>query len=147
MLLHPDQPQGRGLLVEQHTPWHAREHGDREGRELLLREALDFGRAHVVVVALMGRGVFARLSPVDDFALLAHTAEGIPSRESLPRANSVDGGTEWLPLSPAQSTAQLRDRHLADLYHPVALLGMVTAGHRRNPVRRGHSGQGSIPNS
>ncbi|MEJ8642101.1 hypothetical protein WKI68_12720 [Streptomyces sp. MS1.HAVA.3] len=32
-----------------------------------------------------------------------------------------------MPLSPAQSAALLRDRHLADLHHPVALLGMVTA--------------------
>ncbi|MCX5308195.1 MULTISPECIES: hypothetical protein [Streptomyces] len=32
-----------------------------------------------------------------------------------------------MPLSPAQSAALLRDRHLAHLHHPVALLDMVTA--------------------
>lgn len=32
-----------------------------------------------------------------------------------------------MPLSPAQSAALRRDRHLVDLHHSVALLGMVTA--------------------
>lgn len=50
-----------------------------------------------------------------------------PSREGLPRGKGSDGRTEWVPLSPAQSAALLRDRHLAHLHHPAALLGMVTA--------------------
>ncbi|MFI1948633.1 hypothetical protein ACH46F_32885 [Streptomyces virginiae] len=127
VLLHPDQLRGRGRLVEQHTPWHVREQGDHDGWELLLGEALEVGRAHFDVVVLMGHGVSVRLSLVDDFVLLAHTAEGIPSRESLPRGKDREGRTEWVPLSPAQSAALLRDRHLADLHHPVALLGMITA--------------------
>ncbi|MFE3933583.1 hypothetical protein ACFXPJ_07225 [Streptomyces goshikiensis] len=43
------------------------------GWERLLGEALEVGRAHFNVVALMG----------DDFVLLAHTADGIPSRPPL----------------------------------------------------------------
>ncbi|MGW6691996.1 hypothetical protein [Streptomyces sp. NPDC054961] len=38
-----------------------------------------------------------------------------------------DSRTEWLELSPVQSAAILRDRHLQSLHHPVPLLGMVTS--------------------
>ncbi|WP_411105288.1 hypothetical protein [Streptomyces sp. cmx-4-9] len=43
------------------------------------------------------------------------------------RRQGLDTRTERVPLSPDQSAALLRDRHRRFLYHPVALLGMVTA--------------------
>ncbi|WP_150211763.1 hypothetical protein [Streptomyces venezuelae] len=126
ILLPQGAAKGQGQLVEQRTPWSEREPGNPSGNDAPLREALETGRSHFDVVVLMGRGYFPREHLVDDFVVLAHT-EGIPTGEDLPRKQGLDTRTERVPLSPEQSAAVLRDRHLRFLYHPVALLGMVTA--------------------
>ncbi|MFJ5548572.1 hypothetical protein [Streptomyces sp. NPDC093225] len=125
ILLPHDAGKGHGELVEQLTPWYERDPSNRLGNDTLLREALETGRTHFDIVVLMGRGHFPRPHLVDDFVVLAHT-EGIPASEELPRGNGLDTRTERMPLSPEQSAALLRDRHLRFLYHPVALLGMIT---------------------
>ncbi|MCX5300305.1 hypothetical protein OG898_28125 [Streptomyces sp. NBC_00193] len=126
VLLHPAR--GHGQLIEQRTPWYVREEGGSPaGKDTPLREALEAGRTQFDIVVLMGGKAYPRVPLVDDFVLLAHTTDGIPFREGLLRGRGSDSRTEWIPLSPVQSAALLRDRHLQFLYHPVPLLGMVTS--------------------
>lgn len=125
VLLDSDRCHGR--LIDQHTPWHVPKEGFFSGRDTPLREALKAARIQFDIVVLMGRGAYPRVPLVDDFVLLAHTTDGIPFREGLLRGSGSDSRTEWVDLSPDQSAAVLRDRHLQSLHHPVPLLGMVTS--------------------
>ncbi|MFJ8013738.1 hypothetical protein [Streptomyces sp. NPDC096339] len=72
--------------------------------------------------------------------LLSHTDDGIPCREGISRSDGGESETKWLPLSPAQSAALLRDRHLQFLYRPdpvfmeggeenMAAVGLPLLGH------------------
>ncbi|WP_415940080.1 hypothetical protein [Streptomyces sp. 039-1] len=122
--------QGTGVLVEQHTPWQARL---RDPRLLTyddspLRDAVRQGRAHFDVVVLAGSPNWPRTAHVDDFIVLAPT-DGVPLVESHSYLPGTETPVAEYPLTPEQSAALLRDRHLQFLHtKPPSFAGLVTAG-------------------
>ncbi|MEU3726755.1 hypothetical protein [Streptomyces sp. NPDC031705] len=57
----------------------------------------------------------------------AHTEDGIPDQESVCRRTTSGSRAERVPLTPEQSAAMLRDRHLSYLNCHVPLWGVVVS--------------------
>ncbi|WBO69040.1 hypothetical protein [Streptomyces camelliae] len=141
-LLRADiRDRGRGgLLVEQHTPW---SHPPTDPRrpsldEGPLQDALQLGRRHFDALVLMGQPTWPRRDLVDHFVVLA-ASNGVPVAETLGHGAVPEERIDR-PLTPEQSAALLRERHLKFLYHrPTAFLGMIT-GSRKQPAAEPVSG-------
>lgn len=118
---------GRGVLASQHTTWSTPRHPGRLDRDQSpLKEALALARTEFDVVVLLANDTWARTEFVDHFVLLAH-GDGIPVTETLARWHRGQSTLAERALTPAQSAALLRDRHLRFLYPgPVPFLGMIT---------------------
>lgn len=130
LLWQPASPREHdGELVEQHTPWYLP--SDKPGRlqrdESPLGDALTSARAHFDAVVLMGGTSWARTEHVDDFVLLASLRDGIPVSQRIARKAGRKEEVVEHPLTPQQSAALLRDRHLQSFDHrsPVPFLGMA----------------------
>lgn len=124
-----------GLLVEQHTSWSTPPADPKylTGDDSPLRDALQLGRRHFDTVVLMGRPTWPHRQLVDHFIVLAAT-NGAPVTETLTHG-AVPEERQERPLTPDQSAALLRERHLNFLYHrPAAFLGMITGSRRLPPA-------------
>lgn len=125
VLLEAGHAQCRGLLVEQETVWRAEDEAPGHSGPLL--GAIEAGRSHFDIVVVMARGRYPRVHLADHFVLLAHTEDGIPEQESVCRCTASGSAAERVPLTPEQSAAMLRDRHLSFLDCRVPLLGVVVS--------------------
>ncbi|MEU5632255.1 hypothetical protein ACH47C_24110 [Streptomyces rishiriensis] len=141
LLWRADTGQGQGgLLVEQHTFWSTPPADPKylTRDDSLLRDALQLGRRHFDTVVLMGRPTWPHRELVDHFVVLAAT-NGAPVTETLTHG-AVPEERQEHPLTPEQSAALLRERHLNFLYHrPTAFLGMIT-GSRQLPATQPEPG-------
>ncbi|WP_069764872.1 hypothetical protein [Streptomyces sp. LUP47B] len=123
-----------GLLVEQHTPWSTPPANPKylTTDDSPLRDALQLGRRHFDCIVLMGRPTWPHRELVDHFVVLAAT-NGAPVAETLTHGAMPEERREH-PLTPEQSAALLRERHLNFLHHrPTAFLGMIS-GSRQLPA-------------
>ncbi|MGW6696120.1 hypothetical protein ACWF62_20400 [Rhodococcus sp. NPDC054953] len=122
-----------GLLVSQHTPWSiARDAQRLPYDDSPLRTAVGLARSSFDIVVLAGGSGWPRKAHADHFVLLAET-DGLPVSESMVRWQENGPATVEQPLSPEQSAALLRDRHLRFLHHWYEQLkpplGMVACSH------------------
>ncbi|MEU1502887.1 hypothetical protein [Streptomyces sp. NPDC005732] len=96
--------------------------------ECPLREAVRQGRAHFDVVVIAGTSSWPRTPHVDDFIVLA-PADGVPLVESHSFLPGTQTPAAVHPLTPEQSAALLRERHLRFLHtRPASFAGLITAG-------------------
>jgi hypothetical protein len=113
----------------QHTPWRAR---PDDARQLSydnrpLHHAVRQGRAHFDIVVIGGSPNWLRIPHVDDFVDLAPN-DGVPLVESHRCLSGTETPAVEYPLTPEQSAALLRDRHLRFLpTPPPSFAGLATA--------------------
>ncbi|MFJ9729704.1 hypothetical protein ACIRP3_44035 [Streptomyces sp. NPDC101209] len=126
VLWTPPAGRGNGVLASQHTAWETpRDPGRPECYQGSLKQALALARAEFDIVVLLATPTWARTEFTDHFVLLAHS-DGIPTTEALAHWHHGQSAPIERALTPAQSAALLRDRHLRFLYPgPVPFLGMI----------------------
>jgi hypothetical protein len=126
---------GRGIVVSQHVVWSLHS-SDRGGRlsfdDTPLREILETSRDHFDAIVLMSSWPQHRQGA----RCIVLAFSDIPDSETIPFTYDRDVPLPRFPLTPQQSAAVLRDRHLRFLasYASVPLLGMIISN--RPSVRR-----------
>jgi hypothetical protein len=119
---------GRGIVVSQHAVWstHSSEpRGKLSFDDAPLREVMETSRDHFDAIVLMSSWPQHRYGA--RCIMLAFS--DIPDSETIPFTYDHDVPLPRFPLTPQQSAAVLRDRHLRFLatYANVPLLGMITS--------------------
>lgn len=126
---------GQGIVVSQHAVWST--HSSEPGGKLSfddtpLRKVLETSRDHFDAIVLMSSWPQHRHGA----RCIVLAFSDIPDSETIPFTYDRDVPLPRFPLTPQQSAAVLRDRHLRFLasYAGVPLLGMITSA--RSSVRR-----------
>ncbi|SFF90885.1 hypothetical protein SAMN05216251_13615 [Actinacidiphila alni] len=130
LLWRPEDGNGGGFVNGQRTPWSSRVIDADRGADDVdgFADALARARSHFDVVVLADRFRYPWGVQGARYIVLAHSDEGIPVSATFPPTYDDDTRLPRHALTPQQSAALLRDRHLRFLggSNAVPLLGMVT---------------------
>lgn len=127
---HPAQ--GRGLLAELNMEWYDGQTGAGRRTDQPVREALGQAWEHFDIVVLdrdLPLGLWRPCRLADHFIAVVAVSD-LPRVERRMRTNGTERTAHKRHLSPQQSAAVLRERHLRFLEgHDVAVHGVVCSGH------------------